>query len=166
MKEERTMNRLGTLLAMTALAFASPAAASAADVYVSGGGTATFDFMDGGTIFTVEAYIDAAGNVDGHFYCSIPGVVVIVGDDLLEATVKYDKDGNVTSVTLYGLAHGFDAAGGVFEDMPFAVQLWPGGPGVGRFLYDDPFVGPSGRVKLREGDYETVETGYIRIVKG
>lgn len=133
-------------------------AANTTEVKVSGGGTASFDFFDGGTIFSVQAQIDEDG-VTGHFNCAIPGIVVIIGDDLVEAEVNEDG-----SVTLYGYAHGWDVAVGVFTDMPFAVRLWAGGPGVGRFIYDDPVVGPSGGVDLNEGDHETVESGHIRIV--
>jgi hypothetical protein len=135
-----------------------PAIASAdeASLKISGGGTATFDDFDGGTVFSVQMQIDADGHVRGHFFCQIAGVVAIIGDDLREAVLHEDG-----SVELYGFAHGFDVAVGVFEDMPFAVQLWPGRPGVGRFIYDDPVVGPSGGVDLDEGDHETVASGYI-----
>lgn len=126
--------------------------------HVSGGGTATFDFFPGGTIFTVQAQIHADGTVSGHFFCAIPGVVVIVGGNLTSATVNADG-----SVSLFGIAHGRDAAAGVFTDMPFAVQLWTDEFGVGHFIYDDPFVGPSGGIDLAEGDHETVATGRIRI---
>jgi len=155
----RCLNRFGGAWLVAMLLVGLPAFAQAGDVKVSGGGTATFDFFEGGTVFSAQASIDADGDVDGHFFCQIAGVVAIIGDDLTEATVNADG-----SVTLYGIAHGFDAAVGVFEDMPFAVQLWPGGPGTGRFLYDDPVVGPSGGVDLAEGDYETVATGQVRIV--
>jgi restriction system protein len=36
-------------------------------------------------------------------------------------------------------------------------------PGFGRFIYDDPVVGPSGGVDLAEGDHETVSAGHIMI---
>lgn len=148
-----------TLMAAALLAVASPISTQAAEVKISGGGTASFDFFDGGTTFSVQALIDDDGSVRGHFTCMIPGVVVIVGDDLVSATVNDDG-----SVTLYGFGHGWDVAIGVYTDLPFAVRLWAGGPGVGRFIYDDPVVGPSGGVDLAEGDHETVETGRIRIV--
>jgi hypothetical protein len=148
---------IATAVGVLSLASA-PAATEAADVRVSGGGTATFDDFEGGTVFSVEASIDEDGNVRGHFFCQIAGVVVINGDDLVEATVNDDG-----SVTLYGFAHGWFAPVGVFEGLPFAVQLWSGGPGVGRFIYDDPVVGPSGGVDLSEGDHETLARGHIMI---
>ena len=155
---KRIFNAL-TATAVVLLSLAStPAATEAADVRVSGGGTATFDDFEGGTVFSVQAKIDDDGGLKGYFFCQIAGVVVINGDDLVEATVNDDG-----SVTLYGFGHGWDVAVGVFTDLPFAVQLWPGGPGVGRFIYDDPVVGPSGGVDLSEGDHETVATGHIMI---
>lgn len=150
--------QMGAVLFAAAAVALLPGTATADDVVlkISGGGTATFDDFEGGTIFSVEAQIDADGNVSGHFFCAIPGIVSIVGDDLVEAVIHDDG-----SVELHGFAHGWDSAVGVFEGMPFAVRLWPGGPGVGRFIYDDPVVGPSGGVDLDEGDRETVESGQI-----
>lgn len=135
-----------------------PAMASADDcaLNISGGGTATFDEFDGGTIFSIQAQIDEDGSVSGHFFCAIASIVTINGDDLVEATCNDDG-----SVTLCGYAHGFDAAVGVYSDLPFVVQLYPGPAGTGRFIYDDPVVGPSGGVDITEGDHETVAAGQI-----
>lgn len=142
---------------LMALTLALPALASAENVKISGGGTATFDDFEGGTIFSVQADVGEGGEVTGHFFCAIPGVVTINGDDLVQAICNDDG-----SVTIYGYAHGYDAFfGGVFFDMPFAVQLYPGPAGTARFIYDDPVVGPSGGVDINEGDHETVESGHI-----
>jgi hypothetical protein len=146
------------LAALGAALFAAPSLVRADTLAVSGGGMATFDAFDGGTVFSVQAQIDSDGNVSGHFFCEIAHFVVINGDDLVAAVVNGDG-----SVDLYGFSHGWFVDGGVFEDCPFAVRLWPGGPGVGKFVYDDPFVGPSGGVDLDEGDHETVEAGHIMI---
>lgn len=153
----RTMISVSTALLVTACLAPVPAQADEV-VRVSGGGTATFDFFEGGTIFSVEAEIDGDGDVRGHFFCAIPSIVVINGNDLVEAIVHDDG-----SVELYGFAHGYDVAVGVFEDMPFAVRLWGGPAGTARFIYDDPVVGPSGGVDLDEGDHETVQDGHIFI---
>lgn len=144
------------LAAVAAALLAVPSVARADSLHISGGGTATFDDFPGGTIFSVQAQIDADGNVTGHFFCAIPGIVTINGNDLVMA--ECNDDG---SVTLYGFAHGWDVAVGVFEDMPFVVQLYPGPAGTARFIYDDPVGGPSGGVDLAEGDRETIESGHI-----
>jgi hypothetical protein len=146
---------------VAAVCLASPVAAQAGAVAaISGGGIATFDLFPGSTIFSVQARISPSGAVRGHFACAIPGVVVIVGGDLTSATRNPDG-----SITLAGLAHGFDAAVGVFTGMPFEVRLWSGGPGVGRFIYDDPVVGTPAVSTATEGDRETVASGHIRIVQ-
>lgn len=155
--EDAPMTRTRILLA-TVLAAIGTAVTSASppDTRISGGGTATFDSAEGGTIFSVQARIDADGTARGHFMCAIPGVVVIIGDDLTEATINDDG-----SITLAGFGHGYDAAVGVYTDLPFEVRLWPGGPGVGRFIYDDPVAGTPAVDTDTEGDHETVATGHI-----
>ena len=129
-------------------------------VQITGGGQATFDNALGGTIFSINVQIGADGTPRGHFFCHIPAVVVIVGSDLRNATDNGDG-----SITITGYGHGWDAAIGVYSDLPFALRVWAGGPGVGRFIYDDPVVGPSGGVDLDEGDRETVSVGQIRITR-
>ena len=65
------------------------------------------------------------------------------------------------SVTFIGLATIQDQFFGtppfiLIKGEPFTVTLWEGGPGVGRFLYDDTVVPDP-------GDFETVATGRINI---
>ena len=152
------MTRTWSFLAVAVLAAAGtavsppplPTSASA------GAGPRPSTSAEGGTIFSVQARIDADGTARGHFMCAIPGVVVIIGDDLTEATINDDG-----SITLAGFGHGYDAAVGVYTDLPFEVRLWPGGPGVGRFIYDDPVAGTPAVDTDTEGDHETVATGHI-----
>ncbi|MGE0376605.1 MAG: hypothetical protein AB7I48_20515 [Planctomycetaceae bacterium] len=137
---------VGTAIA-TATVQATPPA-----VTVSGGGTASFDFVDGLTSqFSIGAVIADDGEVQGHFMCMIVAVVTISGE-ITEGTLNDDG-----SVTFSGVGHGIDhILGEPFEDCDFTVTLWSGGPGVGRFLYSDCVVPPP-------GDAETVEAGKIKI---
>lgn len=154
----RTLTRLFCgLIVLATTALSTSSAVKAETLCISGGGTATFDDFEGGTIFSVQAQIHEDGSVSGHFFCAIPGIVTINGDDLVAATLNEDG-----SVTLCGFAHGYDAFfGGAYFDMPFVVQLYAGPAGTARFIYDDPVVGPSGGVDISEGDRETVASGHI-----
>ncbi|MEX0714370.1 MAG: hypothetical protein WD278_18685 [Pirellulales bacterium] len=131
-----------------------PATAQAAgpQVTVSGGGTASFDFVEGlESQFSVGAVIHDDGSVEGHFMCMIVGIVAISGH-VTDGTLNADG-----SVTLSGVGHGIvliPEVFGPFEDCPFEVTLWQGGPGVGRFFYSDC---------VAVGDAETVESGHIMI---
>jgi hypothetical protein len=129
------------------------------DVRVSGGGVA--DFQDtpyavnttGYTDFSVGATVYADGSATGSFVCMIPAVVIISGE-VLEGTVNDDG-----SVTLYGLAHGWDSfIPGPFTNLPFMVTLREGGPGVGGFDYRDD----SGIFDDDQFDTELVRRGMIR----
>ncbi len=112
---------------------------------------AEFDDFEGTTVFGVGANVYDDGSADGSFMCMIPGVFVIEGQAL---TGTLNPDG---SVTLQGVGAGYDLVFGErFENCPFAVTLWTGGAGVGRFLYNDCVVSPP-------SDAETVIRGHIFI---
>ncbi len=154
--------RLAVLLLAGSVALiggpASVAAAAEPDVVVNGGGQATFDFMDGGTNFAIGARISSEGVASGHFNCVIPGGVTISGH-IDDGWVNSDG-----SVTFIGLATIQDQFFGtppfiLIRGEPFTITLWEGGPGVGRFLYDDTVVPDP-------GDFETVTTGRINIRGG
>lgn len=129
---------------------------------VKGGGVAAFDegeelfpFVTG---FGVKARVGEEGRARGEFLCSldapesgIPPLVII--GDVNNGSVNEDG-----SVTLEGMAIVEHLETGELLDGPFdfAVILWPGGPGVGRFIYFDYVTGPA-------GDAETVTEGGIRI---
>ena len=102
------------------------------------------------TNFAVGAHLREDGTASGHFDCEIPGVVVISGD-ITQGEANADG-----SVTFRGLATVVDLEFGIFRDEPFTVTLWEGGPGVGRFLYDDTVIPDP-------GDLEEVVTGQINI---
>ncbi len=119
--------------------------------HVNGGGEAEFDLFPGSTIFGVGANVYDDGSAVGSFMCMIPGVFVIQGQAL---TGTLNPDG---SVTLQGVGAGYDLVlGERFENCPFEVTLWTGGPGVGHFLYNDCVVQPP-------GDAETVIRGHILV---
>jgi len=145
--------RLGVVL-VCALAMAMGPVAHGAQrlAKVSGGGTATFDFIEGlQSQFAIGATVYSDGSAKGLFMCMIVGVVTISGE------VEKGSSNSDDSVTFSGVAHGIDhVLGGPFEGCPFEITLWSGGPGVGRFLYNDCVVPPP-------GDYETVSKGGITI---
>jgi hypothetical protein len=127
---------------------------------VQGGGTA--DFLDtpnavnttGYTNFSVAATIYGDGAAKGSFICQVPGIVIIAGD-VLGGWVNDDG-----SVTIVGLAHGYDHTVPLrFTDLPFMVTLREGGPGEGGFDYRDEsgFFGPG------QFDTELVRRGMIAI---
>lgn len=129
---------------------------------VSGGGRA--DFQDtpnavntsGFTDFAVGITVYDDGSVAGHFQCSIPAIVTIAATPL---EGWCNEDG---SVTVLGLAHGYDSfIPGPFFDLPFAATFRAGGPGVGGFDYRDEsgFFGPG------QFDTEVIARGMIQIKK-
>jgi hypothetical protein len=123
-------------------------------VTISGGGTASFDDIEGlESQFSVGAVIRDDGTIDGHFMCMIVAVVTVSGD-VTGAT--WNDDG---TVTLSGVAHGVEHtpdSHAPFDNCKFNVTLREGGPGVGGFVYQDCVVPPP-------GDAETIEQGQIAI---
>ncbi len=147
------LGRFGLVLVPVVAMAAVPVAHGAQRLAkVSGGGTATFDFIEGlQSQYAIGATAYDDGSAQGHFVCMIVGVVTISGEI---AAGSSNSDG---SVTFSGVGHGIDhLLGGPFENCPFEVTLWAGGPGVGRFLYNDCVVPPP-------GDAETVSKGAIAI---
>jgi len=145
----------GVMLAAGIFATASTAARAAEPlVTISGGGTASFDDIEGlESQFSVGAVLRDDGTIEGHFVCMIVAFVTISGD-VTDAT--WNGDG---TVTLSGVAHGIEHTpdGPVpFDDCDFNVTLREGGPGVGGFVYQDCVVPPP-------GDAETIERGQIAI---
>lgn len=146
------MKRVTILLAI--LLVGLPAAAHAARplAKVSGGGTASFDDIEGlESQFAIGATIRDDGTAQGRFVCMIVGMVAITGDI---SNGVLNGDG---SVTFSGVGHGIDLTPeffGPFQGCEFEVTLWPGGPGVGGFVYSDCVV---------TDDAETVESGTIMI---
>lgn len=134
---------------------ASVAAAAGPAVVVNGGGQSTFDLFEEGTNFAIGARIGSDGSASGHFNCVIPGGVTISGNIDQGWT---NSDG---SVTFAGFATVQDKFFGtppfiLIKGEPFTVTFWEGGPGVGRFLYDDTVVPDP-------GDPMTVVTGMVHI---
>jgi hypothetical protein len=140
------------LVSAATMAMASAGHAGDAVAKVSGGGTATFDFVEGlQSQFAIGSTVYDDGSAKGHFVCMIVGVVAISGD-VTDGSVNPDG-----SVTVSGDAHGIDHTfGGPFGECPFTVTFWRGGPNVGQFLYSDCVVPPP-------GDAETVSKGRIKI---
>lgn len=143
------------LASLIALLPASYAVAAKPTVTVNGGGMAVViegrALPEGAvTEFAVGAHLREDGTASGHFTCEIPGVVTVSGD------IKQGEANADGSVTFRGLATFVDLEFGIFRDEPFTVTLWEGGPGVGRFLYDDTVVPDP-------GDLEEVVTGQIQI---
>lgn len=131
------LGRFGlVLVSAVAMAVAPVAHGAQRLAKVSGGGTATFDFIEGlQSQFAIGATAYDDGSAQGHFVCMIVAVVTISGE---VAKGSLNADG---SVTFSGVGRGIDhVLGGPFEDCPFEVTLWSGGPGVGRFLYNDCVV--------------------------
>lgn len=152
-----TTGILTAIVTACILVLPSSAQASPPLVTVSGGGTADFVDFEGSTQFAVGAVIREDGSVTGHFTCMIVQVVTISGV-VTDYDLNLDGEGNLESVTLRGTAHGPDHFSGEipFFGCDFEVTLWPGGPGVGGFLYRDCVVPPP-------GDLETVRKGHIMI---
>lgn len=150
----KTMKNVSILSAVMALGLSGAALAGKPLVTVSGGGTASFDEVPGlESQFAVGATFRDDGSVDGRFVCMITGMVTISGD-ITDGSVNGDG-----SVTVSGTALGIDHVPeffGPFKGCEFEVTLWPGGPGVGAFLYNDCVVPPP-------GDAETVTSGHIQI---
>jgi len=154
-KKVITVSAIFLLASFIALLSASYAGAAKPTVTVNGGGMAVViegQLLPEGAVtnFAVGAHLREDGTASGHFDCEIPGVVVISGD-ITQGEANADG-----SVTFRGLATVVDLEFGIFRDEPFTVTLWEGGPGVGRFLYDDTVIPDP-------GDLEEVVTGQINI---
>ena len=148
------------LMATLSVSAAPGPATAKALAMVSGGGTADFVATpnsvntSGFTDFSIAATVYDYGVAKGHFVCMVPAVVTISGD-ILSGTLNADG-----SVTLTGLAHGYDHFFQMaFSDLPFSVRLRAGGPGTGGFDYRDEsgFFGPG------QFDTEVVRRGMIMI---
>jgi hypothetical protein len=161
------MRRTFALAALLAVA-AFPLAAAAADpiARVSGGGTG--DFVPhphafnttGFTDFSVGVTVYSDGTASGRFVCMIPAIVV-VSLEVIAGTVNDDG-----SVTVAGLAHGYDAfIPGPYENLPVIVTFRAGGPGVGGFDYvdDSGFFDSDGDDVNDLFDTEVVRRGVIHI---
>ncbi len=149
------------LAAVSVAAFSAAAPGPAVVAMVHGGGRA--DFVptphslntEGFTDFSIGVTVYEDGTAQGHFLCSVPAIVTISGD-ILGGSVNDDG-----SVTVYGLAHGYDhTIPGVFTDLPFTATFRSGGPGGGGFDYRDE----SGFFAPGQYDTELVRRGMIGIM--
>ena len=111
----------GLVVVFTAVGLMAGPSASAADpvARVNGGGRADFQETpnavntSGFTDFAVSVKVYDDGSASGTFICSIPSIVVIVGD-ITDGWVNPDG-----SVTVLGVAHGYDS----FIPGPFSGLL-------------------------------------------
>lgn len=158
------IRRILTLAAATGVAavLSLGAAAAPGDRVVAtatGGGIAAFtppwspDYPI--TYFGLGATLRADGGARGRFECGIPNLLTLNGS--IESG-QLNADG---SVTLRGKFDEIDYNASFFGDdapihwtgMPFTLQAWPGGAGVGRFVFTHPLG----------TDFETVVSGGIHI---
>lgn len=146
-------------------------------VRVTGGGTGTFGAdLDGdgdidGSQFGMGVTISASGSAKGHFLCLMAGRSDILGLPLMAVEGKVN-DGSVNdggSATFSGVATINLGNGQIFREVPFAVTVTAGGPGVGtlQLTVIGAFDGVPGDTLVGNGNYdlpvETVASGRIKI---
>ena len=172
------MRRLLVLLATSvAGVLSAPLAAADAPTLITGGGTGTFAAdLDGdgdidGSHFGLGASF-SRGSVRGHFMCQMAGNADILGLPLMqvEGAVSGGSAAPGTGTALLtGNASVNLGNGTKFENVPFEVKLWSGGPGAGHLQLTviGAFDGVPGDTKPGNGNYdlpsETVATGQISI---
>ena len=156
------------------------AAPLARAVQVTGGGTTTFGVdLDGdgdidGSHFALAAVIAGDGSAQGHFTCLMAGNANFLGLRLMAV------QGPVTSGSLHGrsfrgtatvkVLNAFGAGvQSIFADIPYAVAVKAGGPGVGtlQLTVFGVFDGVAGDTKPGNNDYDlalkTLVSGRITI---
>jgi len=156
------------------------AAPPAHAVQVTGGGTTTFGAdLDGdgdvdGSHFGFAAVIAGDGSAQGHFTCLMAGnanflglhVMAVQGPVTSGAPDGLSFSGTATVKVLNAFGPGVQS---IFRDIPFAVAVTPGGPGVAtlELTVFGVFDGVAGDVAPGNGNYdlakETLTTGQITI---
>src|SRR2546426_9051249 len=156
------------------------AAPSAHSVQVTGGGTTTFGGdLDGdgdidGSHFGFAAVIAGDGSARGHFTCLMAGnanflglhVMAVQGPVTSGALDGRSFTGTATVKVLNAFGPGVQS---IFRDIPFAVVVTPGGPGVAtlQLTVFGVFDGVAGDVAPGNHNYdlarETLTTGQITV---
>src|SRR5438128_3401361 len=156
------------------------AAPSALSVQVTGGGTTTFGAdLDGdrdvdGSHFGFAAVIADDGSARGHFTCLMAGNANFLGLHLMAVQGPVTSgapdgrsfSGTATVKVLNAVGPGVQS---IFRDIPFAVAVTPGGPGVPtlQLTVFRVFDGVAGDVAPGNANYdlakETLTTGQITI---
>jgi len=170
------MKKVLVVVAVMTVACLVPTFASAAGVpMVRGGGTGTFGAdIDGdghvdGSQFGMGVTILGEGAARGHFLCLMAGRSQILGLSVMSV------EGHVTgghlnadgSATFEGVGAVNLGNGQIFRGVPFRVNAWPGGPGVGtmQLTVIGAFDGVPGDTTPGNGNYdlpnETVRSGHI-----
>lgn len=110
------------------------------------------------TYFGLNAAVRRNGSARGTFICGIANLLHLEGP---VRSGRMDADG---SLTLTGTFNETDYDRGFFgpdaplfiEDAPYTLQIWPGGPGVGKFAFTHPLG----------TDHETLTSGQLAIQPG
>lgn len=156
------------------------AAAPAHAMQVTGGGTTTFGAdLDGdgdvdGSHFGFAAVIAGDGSAQGHFTCLMAGNANFLGLRLMAVQGQVTSgapdgrsfSGTATVKVLNAFGPGVQS---IFRDIPFAVVVTPGGPGVAtlQLRVFGVFDGVPGDVAPGNHNYdlarETLTTGQISI---
>jgi hypothetical protein len=152
-------------------ALAEPAA------HITGGGTGTFGRdLDGdgdidGSAFGMGVTILGGDAAKGHFECLMAGNADILGLPLMAVEGRI-RSGTVNvasgTVTFAGVATVNLGNAGRFKEVPFQVQIAPGGPGEGtlQLTVIGAFDGVPGDQVSGNGNYdlprEVVDTGQIK----
>ncbi len=149
-------------------------------VQVTGGGTTTFGAdLDGdgdidGSHFGFAAVIASDGSAQGHFTCLMAGSANFLGLRLMAVQGPVTSGsldgrnfrGTATVKVLNAFGPGVQS---IFADVPYAVAVAPGGPGVGtlQLTVFGVFDGVAGDTKPGNNDYdlalETLVNGRITI---
>ncbi len=149
-------------------------------VQVTGGGTTTFGAdLDGdgdidGSHFGFAAVITSDGSAQGHFACLMAGNANFLGLRLMAVQGPVTSGsldgrnfrGTATVKVLNAFGPGVQS---IFPDIPYAVAVAPGGPGVGtlQLTVFGVFDGVAGDTKPGNNDYdlalETLVNGRITI---
>ena len=154
----------------------APTRLGAGPSVVNGGGTGTFNAdLDGdgaidGSHFGFQVNMREGGSAHGHFMCQMAGNAEFLGLKVMLV------EGRVSSASFSGAGVQFGgtgsvnlASGTVFRDVPFAVSVTAGGPGIGTIQLTvlGAFDGVPGDTLIGDGNYslpvENVATGGIWI---
>jgi hypothetical protein len=164
------MRRLLVLATAIVTLLSFPGTAEAAAPTVHGGGTGTFDAdldADGdvdGSSFGFTVSVTGGGNARGHFMCLMAGRSDILGLPIMSVTGRV-TGGSVGAgtVTFSGTATVNLGNGVLFRGVPFQVQVWPGGPGVGvlQLSVIGAFDGVPGDTAPGNGNYD-LPVEYVR----
>jgi hypothetical protein len=191
MKRHWTLLLVGAILLLASHRSLQPLEADNSRILVTGGGQGTFGSdLDGdgnidGSYFGIgiargehgdedSEKGDAAPSSAGHFVCGMWGNTHILGlrlmaveGQVVSESIRWTKK----RVTFRGIGTVDLGAGpaGLITNVPFAVSVTPGGPGVGtlKLTVIGAFDGVPGDTIAGNGNYdlpvETVSSGYIRI---